>query len=82
MANPIPVIGLSPVTFASEDSATLGQEFQIPLSALTFDAAKGIVDPSAWPPIKSKKLGAKDSALVPLLLADLLKRGVLSAPSA
>jgi hypothetical protein len=72
-----PVIGLSPVTFASEDT---GQEYQIPLSALTIDS-KGAIDASAWPPIKKSTLGTKDKKLVPLLLADLLKRGVLSAPS-
>jgi hypothetical protein len=78
MAN-VAVIGLSPVTFTSEDS---GQQIQIPLSALTFDTAKGTIDASAWqPPTKNKKLGAKDTVLVPLLLADLLKRGVLSGAS-
>lgn len=78
MATPIPVIGLSPVTFASEDT---GQEYQIPLSALTYDDTKAAIDASAWPPIKTKKIGTKDAKLVPLLLADLLKRGVLSKGS-
>jgi hypothetical protein len=81
MATTIAVIGLSPITYASEDTATLGQQFQIPLSALTFDASKGAIDASGWVPAKGKKLGTKDAVLVPLLLADLLKRGVLSAPS-
>jgi hypothetical protein len=79
MATP-KVIGLSPITFASEDPATLGQEYQIPLSALKFDA-NGALDASDWPPIKDNKLKPKDVTLVPLLLADLLKRGVLSASS-
>ncbi|WP_157083196.1 hypothetical protein [Novosphingobium lentum] len=75
-----PVIGLSPVTFLSEDANTVGSQFQIPLAVLKFDS-KGVIDPSDWPPVKAKKLGTKDSKLLPLLLADLLKRGILSAPS-
>ena len=78
MAAP-PVTGLSPVTFLSEDAATAGSQFQIPLSALKFDT-KGAIDPADWPPVKSKKLGAKDAKLLPILLADLLKRGILSTP--
>lgn len=73
------VIGLSPVTFISEDKTSAGTQFQIPLSSLKFDS-KGAIDPSDWPPVKSKKLAAADAKLLPLLLADLLQRGVLSAP--
>ena len=72
------VTGLSPVTFLSEEPATAGMQYQIPLSSLKLDA-KGAVDTSDWPPPKSKKLGAADGKLLPILLADLLKRGVLSS---
>jgi len=81
MATSTAVIGTSPITFASEDTATLGQQTQIPLASLSFDA-KGAIDASAWPPIKNKKLGTNDTAVVTALLTDLVKRGVLSAPSA
>ena len=73
----IPVTGLSPVTFLSEDVGTAGSQFQIPLSALKFDA-KGAIDSTGWPP--AKKLGANDTKLLPALLADLRKRGILSVP--
>jgi hypothetical protein len=73
------VTGLSPVTFLSEDPATAGTQYQIPLSSLKFDA-KGVLDTSDWPPVKSKKLPKADGTLLPILLADLLKRGILSSP--
>ena len=73
------VTGLSPVSFLSEDPATAGTQFQIPLSSLKIDA-KGVIAATDWPPVKSKKLGAADGKLLPLLLADLLKRGILSVP--
>jgi hypothetical protein len=78
MATLLPVIGLSPVTFISEEPATAGLQYQIPLSALKFDVTKGIVDPSEWPPVKKSKLGTAVGKLLPILLADLLKRGLLS----
>ena len=79
MATP-KVIGLSPITFASEDPATLGLEYQIPLSALKVTAQGGL-DPGDWPPLKNNKLKPKDVPLVPLLLADLLRQGVVSVSS-
>lgn len=74
------VIGLTPVTFASEDPATLGQQYEIPVSALKVTPQGGL-DAGDWPPIKTNKLKPADVTLVPLLLADLLKRGVLSVSS-
>ena len=71
------VIGLAPVTFVSEDGATAGQQFHIPLSALKIDS-KGAIDTSDWVPEKGKKLSAADSKLLKLLLADMLRRGVLT----
>lgn len=73
------VTGLSPVTFLSEEPATAGKQYQIPLSSLKLDA-KGVLDTSDWPPVKKKKLGAADGKLLPIMLADLLKRGILSPP--
>ncbi|MEA3051411.1 MAG: hypothetical protein QOG72_314 [Sphingomonadales bacterium] len=73
------VTGLSPVTFLSEEPATAGMQYQIPLSSLKFDS-KGVLDTTDWPPAKNKKLAAADKKLLPILLADLLKRGILAPP--
>ena len=77
------ITGLSPVTFISEDSSTAGTEYQIPLASLQLDTTTGKIDLSKWPPPKNKnmKLGAADTALLKVLLPDLLKRGVLSVSS-
>lgn len=72
----------SPVVFVSEHPATAGTQYHIPLSVLRYDAAKGVIDVSEWAPIKTKKLGAADRKLLPILLADLLRRGVLSVAPA
>jgi hypothetical protein len=71
------VLGLAPISFVSEDKTTVGVQYQIPLASLKYDETKGLVDPADWPPVKSKKLAAADGKLLPLLLADLLKRGIL-----
>jgi hypothetical protein len=71
------VIGLAPVTFVSEDGATAGQQYHVPLSALKVDA-KGQIDASDWVPEKGKKLSAGDAKLLKSILADMLRRGLLT----
>ena len=67
------VVGLSPVTFASEDT---GVEIQIPLSSLTIDSTTGAIDASGW--ISATAAKANDQALLGVLIPDLQKRGVIA----
>jgi hypothetical protein len=73
------VIGASPFTFVSEDPTTAGIQYSIPLASLKFDD-KGAIDASGWPPIKSKKLGAVDVTMLPILFKNAVALGLLSTP--
>ena len=68
-----PVIGASPVTFISEATQP-GLQYQVPLSALSFDANNSI-DASAdtW----SAANAASDATLLKDILHDLINRGVI-----
>jgi hypothetical protein len=69
------VSGVSALTFVSEDAGT---QHRIPLSALPIDST-GIIDLDAWPPGQDDKFPPADRDLIKLLVADLLKRGIVSA---
>lgn len=72
------IVGLAPVTFVSEDGATAGTQYQLPLPTLKYDTLKGKIDPTSWVPAKGKKLSANDAKLLDIVLANLLTRGTLS----
>ena len=66
------------MSFISEDPANNhGKQYTIPLSALTITS--GTVDVSGWPEFGD--LASADSALVKALLASMLAKGLLTAPS-
>lgn len=73
------VVGNSPVAFVSEDPTTAGNQFSIPLASLKFDDNRAI-DPSDWPPIKSKKLGQADVDMLTVLFKNMVALGLLSTP--
>jgi hypothetical protein len=72
------VIGASPVTFISEDTATNhGTQYQVPLSQLTYDA-----DPTKFAGSWSGygNLAATDQTLLQNLLKSLYAQGLLKQP--
>jgi hypothetical protein len=73
------VIGASPVTFISEDTATgnHGKQYQVPLSLLSI-ASDGSVDHTKWTEFGS--LAASDQTLVTNLLKHLVSQGLLTKP--
>lgn len=72
------VIGASPVTFVSEDTAgNHGKQYQVPLSLLTIGST-GTIDPSTWPEYAG--LAAGDQTLLTNLLKSLVSRGLLTKP--
>jgi hypothetical protein len=73
------VIGASPVTFISEDAASSGKQYQIPLSLLSFDATGTTIDPSAWTPFAG--LASADQTLLKSLFASLVSQRFLTKPS-
>ena len=72
------VIGASPVTFISEDTANNhGKQYQVPLSQLTIGST-GAIDPSAWPEYAS--LAKTDQTVLTNLLKTLVAAGLLVKP--
>lgn len=75
------VIGASPVTFISEDTAP-GKQYQVPLSLLSFNAGTGQIDPpSNWPDATSP-LKPNDGKVLQALLNSLASQGLLVQPPA
>jgi hypothetical protein len=72
------VLGTAPVTFIGEDSTSIGHQYQIPLMALEYDPSTGEIDAKNWEPVSKGTLPAEDGKVLTSLLADLLKRGVLT----